>query len=53
MEHAMANREQRPNKEKKKPKKGKEPLASAKAAPQPAYVPPELVRKPHKGKDPF
>jgi hypothetical protein len=49
----MANREQRPNKEKRKPKKGKEPLASVKPAAAPAYVPPELVRKPHKGKDQF
>jgi hypothetical protein len=46
---AMANREQRGNKEKKKPK------ADKKAAPitskPPAYVEPQLVRKPHKGKD--
>jgi hypothetical protein len=45
----MANREQRGNKEKKKPK------ADKKAAPitskPPAYVEPQLVRKPHKGKD--
>jgi hypothetical protein len=43
----MANREQRRNKEKKKPKateKGKEKAA------QQAFVMPELVRKPHKGK---
>jgi hypothetical protein len=50
----MANREQRPNKEKKKPKKdNKDQNLQAKSAPQPAYVPPELVRKPHKGKDQF
>ena len=50
----MANREQRPNKEKKKPKKGTDQNnLQAKLAPQPAYVPPELVRKPHKGKDQF
>jgi len=45
----MANREQRSNKEKKKPKagdKGKE----AKAQPAP-FVQPEIIRKPHKGKD--
>ena len=47
-EEPMANREQRGNKEKKKPKTDK------KAAPvsvrAPAYVEPQLVRKPHKGK---
>jgi hypothetical protein len=46
----MANREQRSNKEKKKPKsddKGK-----AKPASGPGFVMPELVRKPHKGKPP-
>jgi hypothetical protein len=45
----MANREQRSNREKKKPKaneKGK----PDKSAPTP-FVQPELVRKPHKGKD--
>jgi len=45
----MANREQRSNKEKRKPK------ADKKAAPvtvkQPGYVEPQLIRKPHKGKD--
>lgn len=45
----MANREQRSNREKKKPKandKGKDKTASP-----PPFVQPELVRKPHKGKD--
>jgi hypothetical protein len=46
----MANREQKSNREKKKPKaekaqKGK-PVSSGTS-----YVAPELVRKPHKGKD--
>jgi len=45
----MANREQRKNKEKKKPKAGKTDKAKPAAI---AYVPPELVRKPHKGKQP-
>jgi hypothetical protein len=46
----MANREQRSNKEKKKPKAekdGKNKPASTTST----YVQPELVRKPHKGKD--
>lgn len=44
----VANREQRGSKEKKKPKqdKGKKD----KSAPPP-FVPPELVRRPHKGKE--
>jgi len=46
----MANREQRKNKEKKKPKAGK--TEKAKPAGAIAYVQPELVRKPHKGKQP-
>jgi hypothetical protein len=45
----MANREQRGNKEKKKPKADKN--QNNKPANAPAYVQPELVRKPHKGKD--
>jgi hypothetical protein len=45
----MANREQRSNREKKKPKADKKPGATA--VKQPAYVEPQLVRKPHKGKD--
>jgi hypothetical protein len=45
----MANREQRSNKEKKKPKASKQ--EKNKAAPPP-FVAPELVRKPHKGKGP-
>jgi hypothetical protein len=43
----MANREQRGNKEKKKPKQDK--INKDKSAPPP-FVQPELVRKPHKGK---
>jgi hypothetical protein len=46
---AMANREQRGNKEKKKPKADKK-IAPITSKP-PAYVEPQLVRKPHKGKD--
>jgi len=46
----MANREQRSNKEKKKPKAEKNDKNKP-AATGPAYVQPELVRKPHKGKD--
>lgn len=46
----MANREQRNNKEKKKPKADKKAAMPA-AGKQPGYVQPELVRKPHKGKD--
>jgi hypothetical protein len=45
----MANREQRKNKEKKKPKS--DDKAKGKTAPPP-FVMPELVRKPHKGKPP-
>ena len=44
----MANREQRSNKEKKKPKSEKNQQNKQSSAP--AYVQPELVRKPHKGK---
>jgi len=46
----MANREQRSNREKKKPKAGDKDKGAAKSAPAP-FVQPELVRKPHKGKD--
>jgi hypothetical protein len=46
----MANREQRANKEKKKPKATAKDKAAKSA--QPAFVMPELVRKPHKGKPP-
>jgi hypothetical protein len=49
MEPAMANREQRSSKEKKKPKADKKG-APAKTV-TPSYVEPALVRKPHKGKD--
>ena len=45
----MANREQRNNKEKKKPKADK--ANKNKPAP-PSFVAPELARKPHKGKSP-
>ena len=46
----MANREQRSNREKKKPKSDKKsaPIPGVKP---PAYVEPQLIRKPHKGKD--
>jgi hypothetical protein len=44
----MANREQKSNKEMKKPKADKN--QKNKAAPPP-FVAPELIRKPHKGKD--
>jgi hypothetical protein len=50
----MANREQRGNKEKKKPKADKkagQAQAGTPAFKPPAYVEPQLVRKPHKGKD--
>ncbi|HEY2884088.1 MAG TPA: hypothetical protein VGJ08_02600 [Rhizomicrobium sp.] len=46
----MANREQRSNREKKKPKSDKK-AAPIPAAKTPAYVEPQLIRKPHKGKD--
>ena len=45
----MANREQRSNKEKKKPK-ANDKAKDNKSAPTP-FVQPELVRKPHKGND--
>jgi hypothetical protein len=47
----MANREQRGNKEKKKPKSDKKAPAVPTTGKPPAYVEPQLVRKPHKGKD--
>ena len=43
----MANREQRGNKEKKKPKQEKDKKDKVTATP---FVQPQLVRKPHKGK---
>jgi hypothetical protein len=46
----MANREQRTNKEKKKPKSSK---PEKNKAPPPPFVAPELVRKPHKGKEQY
>ena len=45
----MANREQRGNKEKKKPKAA-DKTKDKSSAPTP-FVQPELVRKPDKGKD--
>jgi hypothetical protein len=45
----MANREQKSNREKKKPKADK--ADKSKPAVASSYVQPELVRKPHKGKD--
>jgi hypothetical protein len=47
----MANREQRSNKEKKKPKSDKKGAAAPVTVKQPGYVEPQLIRKPHKGKD--
>ena len=44
----MANREQKSNREKKKPKADKK-LAPVQA--KPAFPEPALVRKPHKGRD--
>ena len=45
----MDNREQRTNREKKKPKADKKAVPAGKTV-TPAYVEPALVRKPHKGK---
>jgi hypothetical protein len=47
----MANREQRGNKEKKKPKADKKAAQATTTFKTPAYVEPQLIRKPHKGKD--
>ena len=47
----MANREQKSNREKKKPKADKN--AQIQQAKAPAYIQPELVRKPHKGKQDY
>ena len=47
----MANREQRNNREKKKPKQNKDEKAKPGTTAAPSYVQPELIRKPHKGKD--
>ena len=47
----MANREQRGNKEKKKPKQDQKAKPGQPGIKPPAYVEPQLVRKPHKGKD--
>lgn len=46
----MANREQRSSREKKKPK-ANEKDKPQKSSSQTPFVQPELVRKPHKGKD--
>lgn len=48
-EVVVANREQRSNREKKKPKADQK--AKPVQAKPPGYVEPQLVRKPHKGKD--
>ncbi len=45
----MAKGQMKSNKEKKKPKADKN--QASKPASAPSYVQPELVRKPHKGKD--
>ena len=45
----MANREQKSNREKKKPKSDKKGAATPAA--RPAFAEPALIRKPHKGKD--
>jgi len=45
----MANREQRSNREKKKPKADKDLKQKPSA---PAFAAPELIRKPHKAKPP-
>jgi hypothetical protein len=45
----VANREQRSNKEKKKPKADKKGAQVVKTV-SPTYVEPILVRKPHKGR---
>jgi hypothetical protein len=48
----MANREQRSNREKKKPKADKKAVpVTTTTVKQPGYVEPQLIRKPHKGKD--
>ena len=46
----MANREQKNNREKKKPKADKK-AAPIMASAKPAFQEPQLIRKPHKGKD--
>ena len=45
---AMANREQKSSREKKKPKADKK---AAPVAVKPGFAEPALIRKPHKGKD--
>jgi hypothetical protein len=47
----MANREQKSNREKKKPKSDKKGAPITTKAP--AYIEPQLVRKPHKGKQDY
>jgi hypothetical protein len=46
----MANREQKSNREKKKPKSDKK-AAPIMAQAKPGFQEPALIRKPHKGKD--
>jgi hypothetical protein len=46
----MANREQKSNREKKKPKSDKK-AAPVMASTKPVFQEPQLIRKPHKGKD--
>jgi hypothetical protein len=46
----MANREQKNNREKKKPKADKKAAPVTMSA-KPAFQEPQLIRKPHKGKD--
>jgi len=45
----MANREQKNNREKKKPKADKK-AGSAPSSGKPVFAEPALIRKPHKGK---
>jgi hypothetical protein len=47
----MANREQKSNREKKKPKSDKKGAPITTKAP--AYIEPQLVRRPHKGKQDY
>jgi hypothetical protein len=47
----MANREQKNNREKKKPKADKKAAPIMASSAKPAFQEPHLIRKPHKGKD--
>ena len=49
-ETPMANREQKSSREKKKPKADKK-AAPISASAKPTFQEPQLIRKPHKGKD--